>query len=388
MITYYTSVTILSWLSLGVLCLLVNENARIQRKDKTLLYLTYALIAVSALAEYCGVMLSGKEDISRKAILFVKTSDYILTPMAGGAIIFQMRLRNRWNRFIIAMLAFNTVLQLVSIPGGWMVRIDEHNQYIHGQLYPLYFGICLAVIGLVMLQFILYGRAFHKQNRKSLYAIMVLVFVGILIQELSGGQDRTSYLALTFGASLIFIHYVEFGAQEMDDSLRKKQLQLETDALTGTYSRFAYSHALNELEEKEKLPTKLAVFTVDINGLKQVNDQMGHEVGDELICGAAECIMAVLGANGQCYRTGGDEFVVLTSMDREEAENALARLHWEADRWRGKTLRKLSLSAGFALAAENEGLSAEKLVGEADKAMYKAKSDYYRQNGVDRRRRG
>lgn len=384
---YYSSTIILSWLSLGVLCLLVYENARIQVKDKQMLYLTYILIALSALAEYCGVMLSGRAGVSGKAVLFAKTADYILTPMAGGAIVFQMRLRNSLNGFMIGMLAVNTIVQLISCVTGWMVVVDEQNIYHHGPLYPLYFGLCLVTVGAVLMQFFLYGRRFSTQNRKSLYAIMILVMAGVLMQEVSGGVSRITYMALTMGAALLFIHYVEFGSLQMDASLKKQQIELDTDALTGVYSRYAYSLYLNELDKRGTLPEGFASFTVDINGLKQVNDKLGHEAGDELICGAAACINKALCGNGRCYRTGGDEFVVLTAMSREEAEAAVAVLQREADRWHGEAVEKLSLAAGFALASEHAGLSAEKLVGESDKAMYAAKSAYYRQSGMDRRQR-
>ena len=387
MFGYYTAISLLSWLSLGILGLLVHENARIQPRNKRLLYLTYALIALSALAEYCGVQFGSMENLSRRAIVFVKTVDYIVTPMAGGAIILQMGLKNRWNWIMAGLLGFNTLLQLVSIMGGWMVRVSENNQYSHGPLYPLYLGLCMAIIFVVALQFIFYGRSFNKQNRKSLFSIMILIVAGIILQELSGGQVRTAYLSLTLGVALIFIHNVEFASQEMDDNLRRQQLQLDTDALTGVYSRHAYSLALEALDTEKTLPAGFAAFSIDVNGLKQINDRLGHEAGDELIRGAAECIMTALCKKGRCYRTGGDEFIVLTYMDREEADNAIKCLQQEAERWHGNTLKTISLAAGFALAEEHEGLSAEKLVGEADKAMYQAKAVHYRLAGVDRRKR-
>ena len=383
---FYTATIILVWLSLGALSLLVHENARIQRRDKRLLYLTYLLIAIAALAEYCGVLLSGKEGIAGKTLLIIKMIDYIVTPMAGGAIILQLRLQNKWNWFLASLIGANTLLQLLNPISEWMARVDENNVYHHGPLYPLYMGMCLVVIGVVIMQFLLYGRSFRRQNRKSLYAILLLILIGIVMQELSGGKIRTSYLALMIGAALIFIHYVEFGAQTMEDDLRKQKIQLDTDALTGVYSRFAYARALKELDREGTLPEKFVAFTVDVNGLKQVNDQQGHEAGDEMICGAADCITAALCKNGRCYRTGGDEFVVLALMEADRAEEALAQLRREAAKWRGETVRTLSLAAGYALASRNKDLSAEKLVGVADKAMYEAKAAYYRNSGRDRRK--
>ena len=388
MISYYTSIMLLSWLALGVLSVLIRENDRLAKSDKRLLYLTYALIAVSALAEWCGVQLDGRTDVPRWLMICVKTADYILTPMAGGALVVQMRLENRWRNGMLAILAANAALQVVSAFTGWMVVVDEAHTYSHGPLYGIYLGVCLAIIGIVIIEFILYGRSFRRQNRLSLYAVMLLVIVGIAMQEMLPSGHRTSYIALTLGAALMFIRCSEFSQLAMDDTVSEQQLQIDTDSLTGLFSRSAYSRALNALDAAGALPENFAAFTVDINGLKQVNDTLGHEAGDELIRGAAACIVGAFGADRSCYRTGGDEFVVLTSMDRDEADHVLGQLNREARRWRGEKVKALSVSAGYALAPDyDDGMTAEALVRESDKAMYEAKAVYYRDAGRDRRNR-
>ncbi|MBQ8082140.1 MAG: diguanylate cyclase, partial [Clostridia bacterium] len=304
MISYYTSIIILSWLALGVLSVLIRENDRLTKSDKRLLYLTYALIAVSALAEWCGVQLDGRTDMPKWILVFVKTADYILTPLAGGALVVQMRFENRLRNVMLGILAANAVLQVVSALTGWMVVVDEAHHYSHGPLYVLYMGVCLAIIAIVIMEFILYGRSFRRQNRLSLYSIMLLVVVGIAIQEALPGDNRTSYIALTLGAALMFIHYSEYAQLAMDDTVSEQQAQIDTDALTGLFSRNAYSRTLKKLDEAGRLPKDLAAFTIDINGLKTVNDSLGHEAGDELIRGAAACIVNALGTGRSCYRTG------------------------------------------------------------------------------------
>lgn len=387
MISYYTSIILLSWLALGVLSVLIRENDRLTKSDKKLLYLTYALIAVSALAEWCGVQLDGRTDVPKWILVFVKTADYILTPLAGGALVVQMRLENRWRNAMLGILAANAVLQAVSAFTGWMAVVDEAHHYSHGPLYGLYMGLCLAIIAIVIIEFILYGRSFRRQNRLSLYAIMLLVVIGIAIQEALPGDNRTSYISLALGAALMFIHYSEYSQLALDDTVSEQQAQIDTDVLTGLFSRNAYSRTLKRLDEAGPLPKDLAAFTIDINGLKAVNDSLGHEAGDELIRGAAACIVNAFGTGRSCYRTGGDEFVVLTPMSREEAGDAIKALDQETRRWRGDKVKSLSVSAGFALSQDFDELTSEALVRESDKAMYKAKAAYYRKAGRDRRNR-
>ena len=100
--------------------------------------------------------------------------------------------------------------------------------------------------------------------------------------------------------------------------------------------------------------------------------------------GVQTCALPICGT---CFRTGGDEFVVMAEMNREQAEWTLVSLESEADFWQGVMNKRLSLAAGSAVSDEHPGCTAEKLVGEADKAMYEEKSRYYRISGKDRRRR-
>ena len=386
MVSYYSDIILMCLMALSVLCILVRENDRIGKKQKRIFYLTYAFIAASALAEWSGIQLTGKEDVPRQMLLAVKTADYILTPLAGGALTVQMKRRDHLFNALVCVLAGNTVFQLFAGFNGWMVIVDEHNNYTHGPLYPVYILVYVSVMTLVLAGAITYGKSFRNHNRGSLYAIMTLVIAGIIMQEVFGGDRRTAYTALTFGAVLMFIHYSEYSQLEQDDKISEQYIQITTDSLTGVLSRHAYSKALKDLSAPGGLPGDLAVFLIDVNGLKAVNDTLGHEAGDELICGAAACIEKAFGSDGKVFRIGGDEFVVFANMNRQRADDMLRRLDRVSGAWTGRKAKKLSLAAGYALSADHAGISPEQLAKEADNAMYKRKSAYYRENGIDRRR--
>lgn len=228
-----------------------------------------------------------------------------------------------------------------------------------------------------------YGKSFRKQNRHSLYATILLVIIGIAIQEVLTQNCRISYLALTFGATFLFIHYSEFSQLQLDDKITEQQVKLENDTLTGALSRFAYIDTINAYDNC--IPEDFAVFLIDINGLKIVNDSLGHEAGDELICGAAQCIEHSIGKNGKTFRIGGDEFVVFAIMTQEQTKTALINLKQQTQVWSGKKVNQLSVSVGCILAKDYEGFSIEELVKEADKSMYQQKRAYYRATGREHR---
>ena len=133
-----------------------------------------------------------------------------------------------------------------------------------------------------------------------------------------------SIVVLVFGLSLsVLVNNYRLMSRQAESS-RKELDQVrdlaERDSLTGVRSKLAYSGKEAELDEKiaagEEEPFALAVL--DVNGLKQINDTLGHQAGDEYIQKASRMICLYF-ANSPVYRIGGDEFVVL--MQDRDFEN-------------------------------------------------------------------
>ena len=384
MLKYYTAISVIVWLALLILCTLVYENDRISTGKRKIFYLTYVLIFIASLAEWVGVYISGITGIPAVWLRIVKCIDYILTPIAGAALVGQMRLRNVWTKILNVVILFNTLFQLVSFFTGWMTKVDEKHYYYHGPLYNIYIGEYVIVLLLVIILFLNYGKNFRKQNRLSIYLVMVFMLVGIIMQEGLGKDVRTAYLAMTIGATLMFIHSTEYSQQKKDDELLEQRIQIKTDAMTGLLSRYAYNNALNKYTTD--MPESLVAFSIDINGLKRVNDTLGHEAGDELICGAAACIKNVFDEVGSCYRTGGDEFIVLASMSKKEAVKCVQDIEKLTKNWTGSLVDSLALSVGYAVLEEHKDCNCSELIQVADKQMYMAKDEYYRTTKIDRRK--
>ena len=162
MLSYYSSIVLISWMALLSLSTLIHENAHIASEDKRLLYLTYVLIFLSSLSEWLGVHMNHWSSVPTWALKAVKCADYILTPLAGGTLLTQMRIRNRWQIVLYGILIANTVFQIVAVFNGWMITIDPEGHYMHGPYYGVYMIVCLAITAVVIIQFILYGRSFRR----------------------------------------------------------------------------------------------------------------------------------------------------------------------------------------------------------------------------------
>ncbi|MBR4724919.1 MAG: GGDEF domain-containing protein, partial [Lachnospiraceae bacterium] len=127
-------------------------------------------------------------------------------------------------------------------------------------------------------------------------------------------------------------------------------------------------------------------ISLDLNGLKTVNDNFGHDAGDRLIKGAADCMVRAFGVYGRVYRIGGDEFAAIVFTDRS-MEDIVSGYRKINEGWSKVNDFDLEVSCGYVSARDYADLSVEELSKLADSEMYKDKEDYYLKNRIDRRRK-
>jgi len=177
-------------------------------------------------------------------------------------------------------------------------------------------------------------------------------------------------------------------ATRVIDEEKKQEEKLihktQTDEMTGLFNRRAYEERIyehNDIPEEDKF----VYVSIDANGLKMVNDNIGHLAGDELLIGVAQCMKRSMGPFGHLYRIGGDEFVAILFCDDKEIKKVLADFDQEVDNWSGKLIDSISVSYGWVNKYEMAGASTRQLGAVAEQRMYEAKSEHYRRQGVDRR---
>lgn len=158
-----------------------------------------------------------------------------------------------------------------------------------------------------------------------------------------------------------------------------------TDALTGIANRRAYYDDSREFTEG-KYQDDLVLVAMDVNGLKAVNDSIGHAAGDELIKNAAEIMVDAYSKYGKIYRTGGDEFVALLYCNDKDAGMIEDIINTTIKYTNEKNGRKVSIAVGVAVWKENKDKQYFELEKLADSIMYQNKSKYYRESGLDRRK--
>ncbi|MBF0487631.1 MAG: diguanylate cyclase [Nitrospirae bacterium] len=143
------------------------------------------------------------------------------------------------------------------------------------------------------------------------------------------------------------------------------------DAMTGLYNRAFFDAELGRIAHGQLFPVSFIV--ADLDGLKRVNDTIGHNEGDQLIRGASDVLKMAFRGSDVVARTGGDEFLIILSMtDAELAAKSVERIRRYQQQYNHNSGNlPVSISLGTATAHSAEEI--EPAIKEADKRMYEDK---------------
>ena len=186
--------------------------------------------------------------------------------------------------------------------------------------------------------------------------------------------------------------------QELRKAVEHLEKLYNKDTLTGLYNRRGYELFFTEYYHScQKEQTGLAVFMIDMDGMKQINDSYGHAEGDYSLCVIAEAMKAASGKDEICVRTGGDEFVVLAKgYDEQAVKDFIRRFRVNMSRHiaRDKKEFHVSVSVGCYMRVPAEGEDrkrtvediSEEFLKKADVEMYKEKKIHKKNKAAMKKR--
>jgi diguanylate cyclase (GGDEF)-like protein len=165
-------------------------------------------------------------------------------------------------------------------------------------------------------------------------------------------------------------------ALDREDSEARMRHQSLHDALTGLPNRsLFYDRVEHAFARAQRAGSLVAVFLLDVDQFKTINDSLGHEAGDELLVGLSARLEHVVRGSDTVARLGGDEFVVVCEVENDAEAFAVAERI--ADAWERpiplKTGGEIFVSASIGITISARTQSAETMLREADAAMYRAK---------------
>ncbi|GFZ30200.1 hypothetical protein CSC2_07260 [Clostridium zeae] len=172
-------------------------------------------------------------------------------------------------------------------------------------------------------------------------------------------------------------------AAEMFNAMKNGESELfykaTHDNLTGISNRSLFYDKLRQkLSQASRKQEEFGIITLDMDGLKEINDNYGHRAGDAAIKEVALRISSALRERDTVSRLGGDEFGIIVEnvMDRDELKSFIQRIDFEITKpfeFEGHKIN-LRASIGYALFKE-DGIELEVLIERADKSMYEVKRE-------------
>jgi diguanylate cyclase (GGDEF)-like protein len=242
-------------------------------------------------------------------------------------------------------------------------RDDAYHRSFLVQMVAMPAALAVAMLALLGFTAALVRRiGLMRRNAEQLDA-------GVATKNPDTSKDELGQLSRAFartGSHLI----------ELQDELR----HLATiDPLTGLANRRGFfALAEHMLLVAARTRCAVALLFVDTDGLKRVNDELGHSMGDELLTEVADVIRETIRASDIAGRIGGDEFCVLLVGDPELDANRVVRRLREteaAHNARPRRTFKVSMSIGLTTLAAGRSVTLEELIDAADEGMYQDKRD-------------
>ena len=331
----------------------------LDRKTIDRMYVLIVLIFLLSICVYVEFLL-GDLGVNRPLRLVLMAIRYSATPFIIAQVIYALVKKFRPFIFIPAMLL--ALLNFCSIYTGSVFSIDSSNIFHRGPLGYLPF----VLVGLycVFLVYILYKRSNKTSIELIPIGFLCFAFLSGLILPFVFGKDYAQLFCPIIAIAL-FVYYVFLILQ-----------RTTIDTLTGLLNRQAFYADIDRNPEDIT-----AIISLDMNGLKTINDTEGHAAGDEALITLGVCFTRALRRGQSCYRVGGDEFVIVCRKnDRSEVEALAGRIR------RAVAETKYSCSIGYCCRSD-AAESVDELLKRSDEMMYADKAAHYADNERDRRRR-
>lgn len=333
----------------------------LQKKIVVRTYVLIAFIFILSIIVFLEFYFSGK--VEYKSIRLVLTAiRYSATPIIIAQVIVTLVKRMKWY-FIFIPSFLLTILNFISIPTGIVFSLNDECKMVHGVLWILPY----IVVGLysVLLIYLLIKRS--NKSRMEIIPIIFLSFAlgsGLVLPFIF--KEAYAPLFCVTIAIAVFAYY-EFSIL----------LLTKKDSLTGLLNRHAY---FADISHDPKNIT--ALVSIDMNGLKFINDNISHLAGDEALVTVSLCFKNALRGRQTGYRIGGDEFIIVC---RKSSEEEVVQLVERIKKNVGET--KYRCAIGYSVNLNGDKPISE-LLKESDKMMYQEKKKYYQEIGINKDDKG
>ena len=218
----------------------------------------------------------------------------------------------------------------------------------------------------------IFNRIVYKSSGlQPSWKLLAMLGIGIIVDLIFYYRNDQNGL-MSFSIMGLIVYTLIIFLRSVQDVTRKAY----TDSGTGLINRAKWMELMS-MDSSSSQP--YAILMIDMNGLKNVNDTMGHEAGDRMIVGLSDVLRKAVPANGVVCRWGGDEFaVLLTGIDRAQLDLQIQRIFAEGEAYNADHPDlPISFAVGAVLSSEHPGITRTELFTLADEEMYRNKKAWY-----------
>jgi diguanylate cyclase (GGDEF)-like protein len=276
----------------------------------------------------------------------------------------------------VATLSMAYGLSMLTAPG--LLRLS----HLQGQLGAGAATLVLAVAMVVLHvrrgapRTARWGRALAAVAAASVVCVSTASAPHLLLTRLPGWWPELSMLVVLIALAAALLYLLPQAVDGKAEALVRPGRPASVDSLTGLPTRLYFEGRLASAAKKaQDQRSRLAVFFIDLDGFKPINDTYGHSCGDRVLEQVGRRLKAISRGADVAARVGGDEFLMLMSDagSQEAVAQVGQRLINALSRPYRVDEREVAISCSVGIALYPDGCSQRKLIARADVAMYAAK---------------
>lgn len=334
-----------------ILVVAIDYYSKYKRKltDNSILFFLYVFFAIALSTINVCIFYSSKQTIDYYLLLLSYTIAII--PLLIYCYYIEINYLHENNKKKLVLTTFIELIIYLIIVYATFRMFGKKEISLNYFTEEAYFSILL--IPLSMPSLVMIGKYLfqNKYISNRVFFAMICPLIGIFIDLLLPGELYMT-MGLTLSALILYIY--------------KYDAVVNTDALTGAYNR-RFLEGLTMAENK-----LYAMFMIDIDSFKLINDTYGHDMGDVILKDVVSILISSSRATDSVIRTGGDEFLVISCIKKpSDIEIIQNRIDKEVNNYNKKHDIKVSLSIGSDIYNPKKDLS--KFLKVIDEKMYEVK---------------
>ncbi len=285
------------------------------------------------------------------------------------------KLKHDWHLYVLMYIHMALWLIAIVLQSYNIVDVRMSLSYFH-----MLIGFSLFVLAVTAV-FEIFIQKNAKIREFGISALVLCVFsaIDMFTYYTNNEAYRSTFLRIgVIGFSGILL--AEF-LRELSETVKEKErtklyekLAFE-DILTSSKNRTCFERDFEQIKSQPEILNKLSLGMFDINGLKQINDNLGHKQGDVLIQSAATSLKTAFLGVANVYRMGGDEFsLISTDIEQKDIPDLMKNLEKTIKEINETLEFKLSIAGRICVYDDQKDKTPDDLLKRVDKEMYDRKA--------------